>query len=528
MRRNSLSLTPGFLIIVAALFCLSPLPGYLLTPVAAGSLVQQRTGNSTTATLQFEAGLVVTTFATPQGRITVYLPDDIAAGDTISGTVVAEPQGANDQERSKNRASLEGYVIEIGDLKTSAKQPTFSWLVLPAQAAHYLLRVVETGGGNTTASTPLSLKAAPANSPPNTLPGFTVPELGQTGRPSEIIGPFDGNAANTTLRFGPVGSTIQDFEKNTENVSGGFGLLRPLAESPRKVVVESPTNVTGPLEILILEGGVISKAPCRNVDVQLTAPKTSLLRGESTTLKVMVSGLSGLKHDVPLHLDTRGVIQMEGGNFQNLRIHPEDVQTGGRYMTTRAITGQQAGSFTCTATVVVHTFDICLQDDANPSTTIMWNTITGDYLFNKTGSNLAGNASSVTKQNCLISLEHVTADRHVSATIDLCSATGSAKVEGGPDKNTFNISDRNRTNNDCPAGGSLMQAGTGLSSEVKSKDELIEELSDLRERKQYDCEHGRKYQQAMAERIAVIKRVLRSVHRQHILNEPIDENCPPR
>lgn len=387
-------------------------------------LGKEKSGNPATALSQSREGLYVKTFATPEGRITVYLPDDMAAGDTISGTVVAEPKGATDDERSKNGATLEGYVIEIANVKVTPKQPSFTWVVpLTQPPQRYMLRLVEVSG-HTAGSSPLPLKPVSSGVPASTHSGFTVPQLGQAGRPIEIIGPFDGNAANTTLGFGPARSTVQDFEKNTENVSGGFGLVRPLAESPRKVVFESPANVTGPIELRIKDGGVETIAPYRNVGVKLNAPKTNLLRGEHTTLEVEVNGLDGLKSDVPLQLDTRGVIQMDGGNVQKVTIHPGDIQPGGRYTTTRGITGQRAGTFTCTATIIA----------------------------------------------------------------------------GLP----------------------------GLSRDVKSKDELLEELNDLRERKKYDCDHGRKYQQAFAERIAVIKRVLRSFHNQKILNDPIDENCPPK
>jgi hypothetical protein len=87
-----------------------------------------------------------------------------------------------------------------------------------------------------------------------TLSEFRLPSMGQQGRPVEIFGPFDGNFSNTMLAYGPARSTAQDFEKHTENVSGGFGLIRPLAESPRKMVCEAPNNVTGPIALNLKEG----------------------------------------------------------------------------------------------------------------------------------------------------------------------------------------------------------------------------------------------------------------------------------
>jgi hypothetical protein len=60
----------------------------LLFPVVvAGVAAAQPQGSSETAW-----GLSTTTFETPGGPVTVHLPADLAAGDTLSGTVFAEPR----------------------------------------------------------------------------------------------------------------------------------------------------------------------------------------------------------------------------------------------------------------------------------------------------------------------------------------------------------------------------------------------------------------------------------------------------
>jgi hypothetical protein len=61
--------------------------------------------------------LRVTPISVPEGTLRVYLPDDIAAGDTISGTVVAEPAGNTDEQRSRNTSVLNGYAVDIGTAK---------------------------------------------------------------------------------------------------------------------------------------------------------------------------------------------------------------------------------------------------------------------------------------------------------------------------------------------------------------------------------------------------------------------------
>src|ERR1700694_1684617 len=62
-------------------------------------------------------GLTVVTFTLDPGKISVNLPDDMRAGDTISGTVVAEPKGQSEAERTKNMGELTGLVIDFSTPK---------------------------------------------------------------------------------------------------------------------------------------------------------------------------------------------------------------------------------------------------------------------------------------------------------------------------------------------------------------------------------------------------------------------------
>ena len=456
-------------------------------------------------------GLQTVTFATLEGRVIVYLPDDIRAGDTISGTVFTEPKGDTDEEKAKNQNILNSTVLDLAGTKIQAERPMFTWTPVipqPAQPVRYQLKIVEVLGLPTSSAMTQSVAdinldpkttqpGAGITPDPNITPGFIIPPLGQQGRLVEIPGPFDGDFANTALRFGPVGSTLQDFEKNTESVSGGFGLIKPLAESPRKIVVESPTNVVGPIEVFVQEGDKKITGTHRNVGVNLSAPKTNLTRGERTTLTVEVRGLEGIKTDVPLQLDSKGVINMDGGNFQNLRIKPSEVTPEGRYTINRAITGVQAGGFNVTATVIVRRFDFRLQDDADPNRLFHFNSFTGDYLFacgggscrpggstggtqtggttgkpggttqpggtvqpggttppggtgtppiTPTGTTLTG-IGRPSMKGCIITLSHNAPDRRVFARLDACTKTGDANVQTESPKTNVSITDKNITDN---------------------------------------------------------------------------------
>ena len=70
-------------------------------------------------------------------------------------------------------------------------------------------------------------------------------------------------------------------------------------------------------------------------------------------LTVVVSGLDGLKQDVPFELvnHSPGVVSMAGGNQQRAIIPAADLQSNGTCTTTRTLTGVAPGSFNITATV---------------------------------------------------------------------------------------------------------------------------------------------------------------------------------
>jgi hypothetical protein len=435
-------------------------------------------GAQVQATTSTGNGLRTFTFDTSSGRIYVRLPDDMRAGDTVSGTLVSEPRGGTEAERAKNLDALKVYQVDVGGQKVTAPEGRFTLLVPPLSIKPII--ITDLTSGKELANAPVPAPAAAPPMPPGT---FQLPTLGQQGRPIEIHGPFDGNASNTTFSFIP--------RTSVSRVDSEPAPVRPIAESPRKMVFESPPDLTGLAEIVLSESGTVTRGPYRNVSVRLSAPKTNLMRGERTTLTVAVGGLDGIREDVPLQLDARGVIQMDGGNFQNLRIRPQEIRPDGIYTTDRAITGQQAGGFNVTATVIVRRFDMCLQDDRDPRSLLSWNSFTGDYVFiilgpggqptaggkmqpgggavsggaaqtggsggaptttpapSPGGLNLMGTGKPSMK-GCIITLSHNAPDRRIFARLDTCTKTGSGEVEQSKPKSDSDIKDSNISDSTCP------------------------------------------------------------------------------
>jgi hypothetical protein len=286
-------------------------------------------------------GIQTAKFDTLSGTVSVHLPEEIAAGDTISGTVVAEPAGDKEKKREKNLGTLSGYVLEIEeededeDETVADGRLTVHLPSTPSREAVVTLVLRELRKG--TPGQEIGRVDLPLQTPAEAPSSYRLPTMGQTGRSAIVHGPFDGDLATSGLTVGDVEAL-------------------PLAESPRMAVFRSPHNVVGVAPIELRERGeTVAEGEIRNVAVSLSAPKTSLIKGESTTLTTTVLGLEDLEEEIPLELDTRpaSVVDVEGGSRHNLVIRPEDVDANGTYSLRLRVTGRRAGGWNAEATVVV-------------------------------------------------------------------------------------------------------------------------------------------------------------------------------
>lgn len=419
-----------------------------LLALLSGGKVSTTASAQTQPTSTTKDGLQVVTFDTPKERVTIKLPDDIRTGDVISGTLVVEPKGATSDERAKNLSAVRSRMVRL--LLTRARKPdeapkTAQALTVPLSGGDTSTVQTLRGQGNSmrveflvTAPADFALapeidkmvdaelgravipiNTTPTPTPdPKLTPKFDIPPLGQTGRPVVITGPFDGKSSNTDVKL-----TTPTVFKKTSTYEEGIDLAI-IAESPRKSIIEFPQEITGPVRITTTDGRTQTSGPYRNVGVNLTAPKTNLIKGEKTTLTVRVSGLEGIRAPVPLTLTSTGVITMQGGAYQELTIQPSEVRADGTYSTTREITGVQAGGWGATATVVTDAFNIVLVDP-DPPQTFLINSFTGDYVFCGSGPRLSG-TGQIKRQGCMITLTDNRPDREVRGTVDSCVFIGNS------------------------------------------------------------------------------------------------------
>ncbi|MDQ2974487.1 MAG: hypothetical protein M3R69_03635 [Acidobacteriota bacterium] len=475
----------------------------LLLVFATSAQVQQSAKVSTTTA----GGLRTVTFDTISGKVIVNLPDDMRAGDTISGTVVAEPEGETEDERSRNEKTLNSLFVNFAGSRVPVSAKTFKLSVrgreTTAVAGNPKLGdfriIIEPPGPQDPPvkffqgllddpfffDIPAELLYRPA---PQLPQQYAIPPLGQTGRPLVITGPFDGDSSNTRIDSKPNGGESPQTVPQAAVTRVMKGLWSVLAESPNKVVLSIPGNVTGPIQITVKEGDKQATGTYRNVGVNLSAPKTSLIKGESTTLKIEVSGLQGITEPVPLHLVKGGVVTMQGGDVQSMTIKPAEVQSNGTYTTTRTITGVQAGAWNATATVVV--FNTCLEDDGDPLRVLLFSVTTGDYVFcpgrgsvaganpislstlNFGGSDFTGGVrvaagdvndsggsgpdrvsigpgASMYKNGAVTVADFNYKPGYIHVQIDAFNHTGNAMVQTTKPKQTFTITDRDTRNNTC-------------------------------------------------------------------------------
>jgi CHAT domain-containing protein/tetratricopeptide (TPR) repeat protein len=278
-------------------------------------------------------GLYVTNFTTPQGLIRVNLPDDMVAGDTASGSIYTEPTGKNETERNQNLEDLNSYVIDLAGQKTTVRDRTFTRSIKGTIA----IVLSHHGQSVATATIPIAVTAPPQPTQ------FTVPTGGQQGRLIEIDCPCNGTFSSQD--YARIGGTT----------------LSLIAESPRKLIVHNTSEVSGPTNLDLVENGSAMQCPFRNIAINLSATRLSLIRGETTTLHVMVLGLGGMSGDQSVDLlnTSPGVIRMSGGDQQHLTIHGTELRPDGTYSIDRTLTGITAGSFNVTATL--SWTDVCKQ-----------------------------------------------------------------------------------------------------------------------------------------------------------------------
>jgi hypothetical protein len=295
-------------------------------------------------------GLHKITFDRIEGRVVLRIPDEPAAGDVLTGTVVAESKGTTAEERRENAGVLSGYNVAIEEASTTVSGRVLRWTVSAALAGGAAAVALRDGSGKELARAPLPVNPARPQVTPSAPPASADFELGnfaQAGHPLEIPGRFDGDFANTKLTLGG-----QPLELIAERGAPGGGPAGAL-------IAAVPSDASGVSDLALREGDARVVEPIHVVAPQLSAEKLELHPGESTVFRCRLPDLQQLAEPISLALAnaTPTIVHMQGGDAQTLTIAPEDVPADGVYELQRTLTGTPiTGPFSITASLLPTAF----------------------------------------------------------------------------------------------------------------------------------------------------------------------------
>jgi hypothetical protein len=267
-------------------------------------------------------GVRVTSFETANGKLVVFLPEDMQATDLISSTIELEPKGNSEIELKQNKAELSKYIFELREFTSadSTKESPISQsvnftsiqnnhltfpLAIPEKCTKIVLALRNAQGEEIAVRTFL-LEAKPGQSA--LAPDMCyVPASTQSGHIATIGMINDGKLDDFFATIGSATNTL-----SCQNV----------AASPRAIFIRTPRTLVGQLELKITKGDKMVKTKVNNLEVNVTCPKSTMQKGEQTELIVTVRGLAGLAAPVKLTLENRTpqVVQMSGGDTQTFTI----------------------------------------------------------------------------------------------------------------------------------------------------------------------------------------------------------------
>jgi hypothetical protein len=261
--------------------------------------------------------------------IRVNFPDDVAAGDTISGSVYSEPAGRDQKEVESNSGELTGFVVEMPGQKARTAETRFQWNVPPAVRGGVTI-LLRDRRNRVVAQCPLPVAAS---APPAVEGGIELPLGGQAGSLVSAWGKFS------------------DPERTSVTVGGKA--VNPIAQSPRKLVFQAPLDAVGATRIEVRSGGVSAAGIFYSLGLRLSATKRNLLSGETAEMTAIVTGLQDLKEAAWIVLVNHDptTIGIAGGPVQRVAIRPSEVLPDGTYRLVRTLTGVRGGGFDITVTV---------------------------------------------------------------------------------------------------------------------------------------------------------------------------------
>lgn len=209
-------------------------------------------------------GVLSTKVSTPQGEATVYLPQDMRAGDRVSGSIIG---------------AQKSVCVEAGNAHCDCETGVLTFEV-PSGAASLPVKITD-AHNNVIATVVAPLRTGDRSQPG----GFHVAPVVQEGGAIYVSGPFDGDRKNTTVEI--------------DGRSAGV-----IGETPRGLMVSAPAGY-GAHKIEILEGNVRHAGQVNLVGLRMITPER-IRRGKKGEVILEVRGLEGMADSAfPIEVEVR-------------------------------------------------------------------------------------------------------------------------------------------------------------------------------------------------------------------------------
>ena len=289
---------------------------------------------SPSAPVETIAGVHTARFETAHGAIRVHVASDARRGDTVSGTIVAEPIGSTPEARKVNLDELNGFAVAWQGQRTPVSTGRYEWMVPDAlrDGTGALLLEDRAGRPVARAAVPIDpIQTSPG--PPGPADAPAVPRERAIGETVVIRARSDGRFGGRSLRIGGTEAQL-------------------LASSPRQHAFRVPAMNPGAVPFRFTSSEPAVEGTIRVVDITVSASQTQLLRGQRATLTMTVRGLSGITAPVTLTVVNASPAAIRVDNIERpIEISPRQVQGGGTFVVTRRMTAGQPGPFHILASV---------------------------------------------------------------------------------------------------------------------------------------------------------------------------------
>lgn len=271
-------------------------------------------------------GLNTIVFTTPQkDTIEVYLPNRVSTAGAFTATMKLIPNPTR-----HGGDQLKDYSLYIEGQRFSTRDGQFNVTMPSEQLA-----------GNT--------KFLLLDKNGREVGGVEVPVWSQITLPSAPTLPSSGTSGNLIVVYGPYSGMLHP----DDYLKIGDKPMALLASSGGSLVALNTYDAPGQTVMEVRIGDQVTKKVFRNVTLNISADKLNLLKGESTTVHIVVGGLKRLKVPASMTINATGVVTMSGGNSQAIKIDPFQVNSDGTYTTSDSLFANSAGTFGVQVTVTV-------------------------------------------------------------------------------------------------------------------------------------------------------------------------------